>query len=225
MIEIKVESGGNVQVTDKPIYNTLVMGDMVQQKVVTNDTLHYDGVNDDLDNEPKDHLENIIFNNRIFDSDARLAALRNTIASFINLGEDNNKLSGAAENQIEPTSQNEWYYILIAIVEAEIVGRNLFTDVNFANQMISWFPSLFHFDTPDEMASFKRKFTKSISAERSLWKYGAKKEVTAIRDMRARQRLLNIDYAKLSRLYPVANGLKKALEELKTEIQKAQNER
>lgn len=35
MIEIKVENGGNVQVTDQPIYNTLVMGDMVQQKVVS----------------------------------------------------------------------------------------------------------------------------------------------------------------------------------------------
>lgn len=221
MIEIKVENGGNVQVTDKPIYNTLVMGDMVQQKVVTNDTLRYD--NEDLDNEQKDYLDNIIFNNRIFDSDARLTALRNTIASFINLGEDNNKLSVAAENQIEPTVQNEWYYILIAIGEAEIVGRNVFSDVNFANQMISWFPWLFHFDTPEEMATFKRKFTKSISAERSLWKYGAKKEVTAIKDMWARQRTLGIDYAKLSRLHPVANGLKKALEELKTEIQKTQS--
>lgn len=224
MIEIKVENGGNVQVTDKPIYNTLVMGDMVQQKVVTIGATsaaeeQVDTTNDD------DHLDNIIFNNRIFDSDARLTALRNTIASFINLGEDNNKLSVAAENQIEPTAQNEWYYILIAIAEAEIAGRNVFTDVNFAKQMISWFPWLFHIDTPDEMASFKRKFTKSISAERSLWKYGAKKEVTAIKDMWARQRTLGIDYAKLARLHPVANGLKKALEELKTEIQKAQNQR
>ena len=172
---------------------------------------------------PTEHLDNIIFRTNLFDSDARLTSLRNTIASFINLGEDNNKLSVAAENQIEPTAQNEWYYILIAIGEAEIAGRNVFTDVNFAKQMISWFPWLFHFDTPEEMAAFKRKFTKSISAERSLWKYGAKKEVTAIKDMWARQRTLGIDYAKLSRLHPVANGLKKALEELKTEIQKAQN--
>lgn len=222
MIEIKVENGGNVQVTDKPIYNTLVMGDMVQQKVVSigGTTAEEKG---DTPDEPKNHLENIIFNNRIFDSDARLTALYNIIASFVNLGEDNNKLSVAAENQIEPSAQNEWYYIFIAIAEAEIAGRNVFTDVNFANQMISWFPWLFHFDTPEEMATFKRKFTKSISAERSLWKHGAKKEVTAIKDMWARQRTLGIDYAKLSRLYPVAHDLKKALEELKTEIVKAQS--
>ena len=230
MIEIKVENGGNVQVTDKPIYNTLVMGDMVQQKVVNvNDALRYDDDNPSTcsgqahDDASPDYLDNIIFRTSLFDSDARLTALRNTIASFINLGEDNNKLSVAAENQIEPTAQNEWYYILIAIGEAEVAGRNVFTDVNFANQMISWFPWLFHFDTPEEMAAFKRKFTKSISAERSLWKYGAKKEPTAIKDMWARQRTLGIDYAKLSRLHPVANGLKKTLEELKTEIQKVQN--
>ena len=194
----------------------IVNGEVVIQKEETN--------NSDND-EPTEHLDNIIFRTNLFDSDARLTALRNTIASFINLGEDNDKLSVAAANQIEPTAQNEWYYILIAIAEAEIVGRKVFTDVNFAEQMISWFPWLFHFDTPDEMASFKRKFTKSISAERSLWKYGAKKEVTAIKDMWARQRTLGIDYAKLARLHPVANGLKKALEELKTEIQKTQNQR
>lgn len=172
---------------------------------------------------PAEHLDNIIFRTNLFDSDARLTALRNVIASYIDLGEDNGKLSPAAADQIEPTAQNEWYYILLSIIEAEVVSKSAIKDVTFAEQMISWFPWLFHFDTPDEMATFKRKFTKSISAERSLWKYGAKKEVTAIKDMWARQRLLNIDYAKLSRLYPVANGLKKALEELKTEILKAQN--
>lgn len=179
-------------------------------------------ISDDDNEQTSIILKNIIFNNRIFDSDARLTALRNTIASHINLGEDN-KLSVAAENQIEPTAQNEWYYILIAIAEAEVASRNVFTDVNFANQMISWFPWLFHFDTPKEMDTFKRKFTKSISAERSLWKYGAKKEETAIKDMWARQRTLGIDHAKLSRLHSVASGLKKALEILKTEIQKAQS--
>ncbi len=163
---------------------------------------------------------NVIFNPRILTTEDYYRKVRDVILRFI-------KQEGVASDveQINPSAQNEWYYLLIAISEAEIVGRDVFTDVNFANQMISWFPWLFHFDTPEEMATFKRKFTKSISAERSLWKYGAKKEVTAIKDMWARQRTLGIDYAKLARLYPVANGLKKALEELKTEIQKAQSAR
>lgn len=161
---------------------------------------------------------NVIFNPRILTTEEHYRKVRDVILRFI-------KQDGVTSDaeQINPTAQNEWYYILIAIGESEIAGRNVFTDVNFANQMISWFPWLFHFDTPEEMAAFKRKFTKSISAERSLWKYGAKKDVTAIKDMWARQRTLGIDYAKLSRLHPVANGLKKALEELKTEIQKAQS--
>lgn len=73
------------------------------------------------------------------------------------------------------------------------------------------------------MTAFKRKFTKSMSAERSLWKYGQKKEVTAIKGMWTRQHILGIDYAKLSHMYPVANGLKSKLTEMKTEIVKAQN--
>lgn len=38
MIKINVEDGGYVQVTDKPIYNTFVKGDMVQHKSVTIET-------------------------------------------------------------------------------------------------------------------------------------------------------------------------------------------
>lgn len=34
MIEIKAEAGSHVQVTDKPIYNTMVLGDMVGYKTV-----------------------------------------------------------------------------------------------------------------------------------------------------------------------------------------------
>lgn len=163
---------------------------------------------------------NAIFNPRILTTEEHYRKVRDVILRFI-------RQEGVASDveQINPSAQNEWYYILIAIAEAEIASRNVFTDVNFANQMISWFPWFFQFDTPEEMVTFKRKFTKSISAERSLWKFGAKKEPTAIKDMWARQRTLGIDYAKLSRLHPVANGLKKALEELKTEIQKAQSAR
>ena len=192
----------------------VVNGEIVIKKETT------DNNEDEVQTE---HLDNIIFRTNYFDSDARLTALRNTIASFINLREDNGKLAPAFSEQIEPSAQNEWYYILIAVSEADIVTRKTFKDVTFAEQMISWFPWLFHFNTPDEMRVFKRKFTKSISGERSLWKFGAKKEVTSIKDMWARQRTLGIDYAKLSRLHSVANGLKKALEELKTEIQKTQS--
>lgn len=172
-----------------------------------------------------EHLDNIIFNGRLFDSDQRLTELRNAIVSFINLGEDNGKLTPPSANQIEPSSQNEWYYIEIAIAEAEICTPRKPSDVKFTDQMISWFPWLFHFDTPEEMKTFKRKFEKSLSAERSIWKYGQNKEVTAIKDMWPRQRTLRIDYAKLSRLHPIAEGLKQRLTALKTDIVKENHSR
>ena len=55
--------------------------------------------------------------------------------------------------------------------------------------------------------------------ERSLWKYGAKKEVTAIKDMWARQRSLGIDSTKVARMQPVARDLKHKLSQLKSDIQ------
>lgn len=177
------------------------------------------GNHNDNDKNPPEQLKNIIFSDKLFDSDYLLNNLRNTIASFIDLGDDNGKLAPAEENQINPGAQNEWYYILIAISEAEIVARARSKDVSFIDQMISWFSWLFHFDSAEEMIRFKRKFAKSISMERSLWKYGAKKEVTAIKDMWARQRSLGIDSTKVARMQPVARDLKHKLSQLKSDIQ------
>lgn len=182
--------------------------------------IKWDDCNTDGDDEnPPEQLENIIFSDKLFDTHNLLNKLRNTIASFINLGDDNGKLAPAEINQINPRIQNEWYYIFIAISEAEVVARSRFSDVSFIGQMISWFPWLFHFDSAEEMIKFKRKFAKSISMERSLWKYGAKKEVTAIKDMWARQRSLGIDSTKVARMQPVARDLKHKLSQLKSDIQ------
>lgn len=216
MIEIKVENGGNVQVTDKPIYNTLVMGDMVQHKVVNlADAAAAEGQAADAGTGHDDErLQNIIFSDRLFDTDARLAALRAAIASYIDMGQRNGTLAPAATDQIDPSAQNEWYYILLAVTEAGVASRVHIGDVTFAEQMISWFPWLFQSVADVEATDFKRKFTKSISAERSLWKYGEKRQVTAIQDMWARQRILGIDHAKLARLHAVALGLRTALKQL-----------
>lgn len=216
----RILQGANVaQVNLGDGYQTFNLGKGGEwQQASTTNAVVADAVVEDEDSSLAE--SNVIFNPCILTTEEHYRKVRDVIMRFIKKGGITSDME-----QINPSAQNEWYYILIAIAETEIAGRNVFTDVNFANQMISWFPWLFHFGTPEEMATFKRKFTKSISAERSLWKYGAKKEVTAIKDMWARQRPLGIDYAKLSRLHPVANGLKKALEELKTEILKAESAR
>ncbi len=167
-----------------------------------------------------DNLKNIIFNPRIFDTYEKLLELCLCICSYINLESNNDKMCAAATNQINPEYQNEWYYIFLAISESDVVIRRNFTDVNFFAQMIDWFPWLFISNETDRFEDLKRKFAKSISAERAKWKYGKSKEVTKINDMWARQKSLKIDYAKLTRLHSVASQLKTKLSELKTKLQK-----
>lgn len=168
-------------------------------------------------------LKNIIFSNRIFDSDKRLTALRNAIAAYVDLGQDNGKIAAPSNFQINPSCQNEWYYILLAISESKIVIGKKLTDTNFFDQMVDWFPWLFHFDNITDLKSFKRKFTKSISAERRKWKYGRAKTVTAISDMWAKYVTLGIDESKVARMYPIAKGLKEKFENLMVQIQKENN--
>lgn len=165
-------------------------------------------------------LKNIIFSNRLFDSDKRLTLLRNAIAAHINLGNDNGKIAVPSNFQINPSCHSEWYYIILAISESNIVVGKKLTDTNFVDQMMDWFPWLFHFNDTSELKIFKRNFTRSISAERSRWKYGKTKTVTAIRDMWTKHKALGIDESKVARMHPVAKGLKEKLEELTTQIQK-----
>lgn len=89
------------------------------------------------------------------------------------------------------------------------------------DQMIDWYPWLFSFETPEDMQAFKRKMEKSISHEKSIWKYGKAKEVAKLKDMWARYNQTNIDYAKVERMFNAAyTGLCVKLIALKQEIAK-----
>ncbi|MCQ2273311.1 MAG: hypothetical protein MJZ86_00790 [Bacteroidales bacterium] len=167
-----------------------------------------------------EHLENKIFSVRLFNTENRLQTLRNTIASHINLYEDNDKFVSHSQFHIEPSAQNEWYYILAAICESNVLANNKCTDVGFIDQVFLWFPWLFDVKSAEELVSFKRNFAKSISAERGLWKYGKKKEVTSIANMWARHRVLNIEESKVERLQPVASYLRQELIDLRNTIER-----
>ena len=164
-------------------------------------------------------LLNHIFIEKIFDTNERLLKLRNTIASAIDMGEATIMYGKPQDYRINPEAQNEWYYIVKAIEEAD-VAKN-FAITHFIEQMQEWFPTLFPSESKEEWEKFKRRLSKSISEEKGLWKHGKMKEVIPLRDMWAKQRFLAMDSAKMERIYAIAHqGLLRNLEDLKQEIAK-----
>lgn len=176
-------------------------------------------VKDSEDQEDDIILKNIIFKEKIFDTNSRLLLLRKIIAHAINMEEYNAMFGEPNHFTINPSVQSEWYYVMRAIEEAEIAkGLNV---PKFIDQMLDWFPWLFNFETAEEMSKFKRKMAKSISHEKALWKYGKAKEVTKLKDMWARFNSLSIDYVKVERMYNAAyTGLYVKLVQLKQDIEK-----
>jgi len=162
-------------------------------------------------------LRNHIFVEKIFDTNERLLKLRNTIASAIDMGDATIMYGKPQDYRINPEAQNEWYYIVKAIEESG-VAKN-FAITHFIEQIQEWFPTLFPSESKEEWEKFKRRLSKSISEEKSLWKYGKMKEVIPLREMWAKQKSLGMDAAKMERVYAIAyKGLYQNLEDLKQEI-------
>ena len=177
-----------------------------------------EGMQEEIEKE-EEPLRNFIFQDRIFDTNERLMALRNTIASAIDMAGATIMYGTPQEVRINPNAQNEWYYIVKAIEEAGIAKD--FAVTHFIGQMIEWFPILFPSDSQEEREAFKRRLSKSISEEKGLWKHGKMKEVIPLCDMWAKQKYLAMDAAKMERIYAIAyKGLYQNLMDLKQNIAK-----
>lgn len=175
-------------------------------------------VDDDVDEEFI--LKNLIFKSKVFDTNDRLLRLRKVIANSIDMGEYNVMFGEPNPSTINPKVQGEWYYVMKALEESEVANKR-FSVPNFIDQMIDWYPWLFSFDTLEDMQIFKRKMEKSISHEKSIWRYGRAREVAKLKDMWAKYHLTNIDYAKVERIFSAAyTGLCVKLVALKQEIAK-----
>lgn len=165
-------------------------------------------------------LRNIIFSERLFDSNARLAKLRDTIAAAIDMGDATIMYGEPQAIRINPAVQSEWYYIVKSIEEAKIIHGKL-SVTGFIEQMMEWYPMLFPDGTKEEWEKFKRRLSKSISDEKSLWRHGKMKEVISLREMWAKGISKKIGSAKANRIYEIAyKGLFRNLETLKAEIEK-----
>ena len=179
-----------------------------------------------MDEEAEDEtiLRNQIFDGRLFDTNDKLLRLRKVIAHSIDMGEYNAMFGEPNPSTIDPYVQGEWYYLMKALEESEVAKK--FSVPSFIDQMTDWYPWLFSFETPEDMQAFKRKMEKSISHEKSIWKYGRAKEVTKLKDMWARYNQTNIDYAKVERMFNAAyTGLCVKLVALKQEITKEKTTR
>ena len=179
-----------------------------------NETGYNEKVDDICDEEP---LRNYIFQERIFDSNERLIMLRSIIASAIDMGDATPLYGQPQEMRINPNAQNEWYYIVKAIEESRVAKK--FAITHFVEQMIEWFPILFPSSSKEEWERFKRRLSKSISEEKSLWKHGKMKDVIPLKDMWAKRNQIRMDSAKLERVYAIAyKGLYQNLVDLKDKI-------
>ncbi|MBQ6064549.1 MAG: hypothetical protein IJK87_13145 [Prevotella sp.] len=172
----------------------------------------------------EDPLRNIIFSERLFDSNARLAKLRDTIASAIDMGDATIMYGKPQAMRIDPTVKSEWYYIVKSIEEAKVAHDKL-SVTGFIEQMMEWYPMLFPDGTKEEWEKFKRRLSKSISDEKSLWRQGKMKEVVSLREMWAKGISKKIGSAKANRIYEIAyKGLFRNLENLKGEIEREKTE-
>lgn len=219
LFEAMGNSGGRFVIGQVIGSQTNYIGDHLAQK--DGKPLHEDipHSEENVDDEDETILKNIIFNSKVFDTNEKLLRLRKVIAHSIDMGEYNAMFGEPNPSTIDPDVQGVWYYLMKALEESEVAKK--FSVPSFIDQMIDWYPWLFSFETPEDMQAFKRKMEKSISHEKSIWKYGKAKEVTKLKDMWARYHQANIDYAKVERMFNAAyTGLCVKLVALKQEIAK-----
>lgn len=196
---------------------------LFQQIVYNSGTIQFnssspvDNTQDEDDEE--EILRNIIFSDRLFNTNDKLHRLRNEIAKSIDFDDYNPVFGDVDRPKINPAMQNEWYYIWKGISESSVCGRKISVQ-NFIEQMIAWYPWAFAtFSNLAGKKAFMEKMGKSISHERKLWKYGPAKEEVPIKDMWAKWKSLYLDYAKVYKFQPVCKDLYHALQNLKSAIE------
>lgn len=150
---------------------------------------------------------NVIFNPRLFTTEARYELLRQAILRFI--------CPKKEEGHIDAHTQAEWYYILKAIAEAGVADGGKLTDVNFLRQMAAWYPTLLVGKEGEDTEKMLRRYASSVSAERKKWIAGIDCHEVSIDDMFAHAGAGGYPQAKTLRLHGVAKELKKRLEALK----------
>lgn len=197
-----------------------------QANLLVTKEFHYHA---DRKNNPKqddlgeDVLENIIFS-KLFDSNEKLLMLRKEIAASIDLGPATPLYSdtiGLNRPKIDPQLKNEWFYILAALKDSNVLRSKPVTDSEFVQQMVRFFPYLpnLEFANTEEYRKGMRQFTQSISVERRKWK--VKGNVVRLVDLQAKQHLLTQQSKeKIDRIFRIAFPLYTGLCQLLQQMRK-----
>ena len=171
----------------------------------------------------EDVLENIIFS-KLFDSNQKLLLLRKEIAASIDLGAATPLYTdsfGLDRSKIDPLMKNEWFFILAALKDANVLRSKPVLDREFVQQMVRFFPMLpnLNFETTEEYDKGMRKFAQSISVERRKWKING--TVVRLVDLQAKQhRLPQLSEEKIARIIRIAMPLYVNLTKLIQELRK-----
>ncbi len=169
-------------------------------------------------------LRNVIFSTTLFDTNRRLMDLRRVVAAAIDMGDAAMLYGAPQEMRINPGVMGEWYYIVKAIEEARVAKSN-FAVTAFIEQMTGWFPLIFSScSSSEEWEAYKRRLSKAISSEKSLWRHGKAGEIITLREMWAKCKHLSLDQTKMERVYAIAyKGLWQGLTDLKQRIEREKN--
>ncbi len=185
---------------------------------------HADGKNhQEQEDLCEDVLENIIFS-KLFDSNQKLLLLRKEIAASIDLGAATPLYTdsiGLDRSKIDPLMKNEWFFILAALKDANVLRSKPVLDREFVQQMVRFFPMLpnLNFETTEEYDKGMRKFAQSISVERRKWKING--NVVRLVDLQAKQhRLPQLSEEKIARIIRIAMPLYVNLTKLIQELRK-----
>ncbi len=104
-------------------------------------------------------LTNDIFNDELFNTNARLVALRDTIVSGV-----------TGKDCLDLTSGHEWFWLYAAIYDSGVLETrknrdNVVTDAGFVRQMTKWLFNIVGTINEERV----RRICKSMSAERGKW--------------------------------------------------------
>lgn len=187
---------------------------------------HADGKNHpEQEDLGEDVLENIIFS-KLFDSNQKLLLLRKEIAASIDLGAATPLYTdsiGLDRSKIDPLMKNEWFFILAALKDANVLRSKPVLDREFVQQMVCFFPLLanLNFETVEEYDKGMRKFAQSISVERRKWKIKPSDQPVRLVDLQAKQhRLPQLSEEKIARIIRITMPLYVNLTKLVQELRK-----